>query len=233
MKAKYISFEGIDGAGKSSHIAPLAALLGYAGHQVVTTREPGGTDVAEKLRVILLHEYMSPLAETLLMFAARKENLERVILPALLSGKTVISDRFTDSSFAYQGGGKGVKETDLNALENMVQDVGGELIQPDLTLWFDLDPREAAARRATARQADKFESEDVDFFERVRNAYLRRQEASCGRIVRIDASRPIDAVWFSVMTEVEKAGILSRQAVNQVDAVARPFTAEGTLRLAA
>ena len=184
MNGRFITFEGIDGAGKSTHIEPLAARLRARGRRVVCTREPGGTPLAEQLRALLLHEQMDGVAETLLVFAARRDHLERVIAPALGRGETVLCDRFTDATFAYQGAGRGQDEAMLRDLERWVH--GG--LQPDLTLWFDVDPAIAAARRAKARVSDRFEAEDRAFFERVRAGYAARMRGAPGRFRRIDSA---------------------------------------------
>ncbi len=189
MPGRFISFEGIDGAGKSTHIDAVAARLRASGCGLVCTREPGGTPLAEKLRELMLHAAMDPLTEALLMFAARRDHLQQVILPALARGDTVLCDRFTDASFAYQGAGRGLDTAVLNWLETEVQ---GSL-QPDLTLWFDVPPAVAAQRRAAAREADRFEQQDVDFFARVRDGYEGRLRAAPQRFLRIDASlKPAD-----------------------------------------
>jgi dTMP kinase len=185
VTSRYITFEGIDGAGKSTHVEPLAARLRVQGHRVVCTREPGGTPLAEKVRDLLLHEAMDGLAETLLVFAARRDHIERVIAPALARGEVVLCDRFTDATFAYQGHGRGQDLALLAQLEAAVQ--GG--LQPDITLWFDVEPARAAERRARARAADRFEAEDLVFFERVRAGYLARMADARGRFVRIDSSQ--------------------------------------------
>jgi len=181
---RFITFEGIDGAGKSTHVEPTADALRAAGRTVVCTREPGGTPLAERLREIVLHTGMDAVSETLLVFAARRDHVVNVIAPALGRGEIVLSDRFTDATFAYQGFGRGQSLALLERLEAEVQ----QGLQPDLTLWFDLDPVMAAQRRAEARAADRFEAEDVAFFERVREGYLARMAAAPGRFVRIDAS---------------------------------------------
>ncbi len=190
MRGKFITFEGIDGAGKSTHIAWVAehlqTRLGDA-HRVVTTREPGGTTLGEDLRQILLHRKMHLETEALLMFAARREHLAEVIEPALARGDWVISDRFTDASFAYQGGGRGLARERLEALEQWVQ--GG--LQPDLTLLFDVPLAVAAERLAGARAPDKFESESAAFFARTRDEYLRRAAAAPRRFRIIDSTQPI------------------------------------------
>jgi dTMP kinase len=190
MSGRFITFEGIDGAGKSTHIEPLAARLRERGSRVVCTREPGGTPLAEQLRTLLLHEAMDGVVETLLVFAARRDHLDRVIVPALARGQTVLCDRFTDATFAYQGAGRGQDEAMLRDLERWVH----ADLQPDLTLWFDVDPAIAAARRAKARVSDRFEAEDTAFFERVRAGYAARLRASPERFCRIDSALDKDAV---------------------------------------
>lgn len=199
MKGRFITFEGIDGAGKSTHIDAIARRLRAAGARVVCTREPGGTPLAERLRDIVLHEAMDALTETLLVFAARRNHLQQVIAPALALGATVLCDRFTDATFAYQGGGRDVDMGVLSELERWVQ---GSL-QPDLTVWFDLPAAMAAQRRAQARAADRFEQEDLDFFERVRSAYQSRMRASPHRFVRVDAARDRDSVWSQIVSALE------------------------------
>ena len=193
----FISFEGIDGAGKSTHLEAFAKHIGhcYPNHEVVLTREPGGTPLGEKLRQLLLQEPMHIETEALLMFAARREHLAQVIEPALQAGKIVISDRFTDASFAYQGGGRGLSLDTLNTLETLVQGRGAELIQPDLTLLFDLPGEIAEQRRSKARTPDKFERLDLHFFENVRNEYLRRAKADPGRFMLIDARQSQELIW--------------------------------------
>lgn len=198
MSGRFITFEGIDGAGKSTHIETLADWLRERGHGVVVTREPGGTPLAEQLRELVLHAPMDALCEALLVFAARRDHLQNVIEPALARGDTVLCDRFTDATFAYQGGGRGVDEGRLTQLEDWVQ----QGRQPDLTLWFDLPPQVAAARRGAARAPDRFEREDAGFFERVRAGYARRAAAAPQRFVRIDAQQAADAVWVAVEAAV-------------------------------
>ena len=158
----FISFEGIDGAGKSSHIDALAEQFRRDGRRVTVTREPGGTPLAEQLRELVLRQPMDSLTEAMLVFAARRDHVVRVIVPGLQRGDVVISDRFTDSSFAYQGGGQGLSAAVLQQLERWVQHDAaasdGELLQPDLTLWFDLPPSQAAQRLAQARSPDRFEA---------------------------------------------------------------------------
>ena len=190
MKGFFLTLEGIDGAGKSSHIDALEALFQAQGRPVVRTREPGGTALAETLRALILEQPMDALTESLLVFAARRDHVTTVIAPALARGDVVLCDRFTDASFAYQGAGRGFDLAVLAQLEGWVQ----EGRQPDLTLWFDVPPAEAARRRAAARAADRLEREDEAFFERVRAGYARRAAADPGRFVRIDAAQPLEGV---------------------------------------
>jgi len=194
MTGRFITFEGIDGAGKSTHLEAVAKRLREAGATVVCTREPGGTPLAERVRELVLHASMDALTETLLVFAARRDHIRQVIAPALAAGQTVLCDRFTDATFAYQGGGRGAPLAWLGQLEQMVQ---GEL-QPDLTIWFDLPAALAAQRRAQARAADRFEQQDLEFFERVRDAYAARANAMPQRFARIDAGLALDAVWQQI-----------------------------------
>ena len=187
---RFVSFEGIDGAGKSTHIEALAGWARARGVEVVLAREPGGTPLAEKLRALFLHDAMDPLTEALLVFAARRDHLRNVIEPALARGALVLCDRFTDSTFAYQGAGRGFDLAVLAQLEDWVQ----EGRQPDLTLWFDVAPAVAAQRRAAARDADRLEREDEAFFARVRAGYASRAQAAPARVVRLDAAQPLEAV---------------------------------------
>jgi dTMP kinase len=184
---KFITLEGVDGAGKSTHIPKIAQLLQARGKQVLLTREPGGTPLGEKLRELLLHESMHPETESLLMFAARREHIEQVIRPALERGAYVISDRFTDASFAYQCGGRGVSADKIGQLEQWVQ---GDF-QPDLTLLFDVPVAVSTQRLAGARNPDRFEQENADFFERIRNAYLARANRFPQRFRVIDSGQTI------------------------------------------
>lgn len=206
----FISFEGIDGAGKSSHVQALADRLRGAGRRVTVTREPGGTPLAERLRDLVLQQAMDGLTEAMLVFAARRDHLMRVIVPALQQGDVVLSDRFTDSSFAYQGGGQGLSLAVLQQLECWVQATDtsehARLLQPDLTLWFDLPPAAAARRLAHARSPDRFEARGEDFFVRVRDAYAARAAAAPERFVRIDAAAERDAVWQAVVVAVRARG---------------------------
>jgi len=200
----FITFEGIDGAGKSTHIQAFADELGkrFPKKTVVLTREPGGTELGEKLRDLLLHHPMHLETEALLMFAARREHLATVIEPALQAGKIVISDRFTDASFAYQGGGRGLDLAKLFELEVWVQmrfkSSGVEqryLLQPDLTFLFDLPSTTAEARRSAAREPDKFEVLNNEFFENVRKEYLRRAADDPVRFKVIDANQSKEIIW--------------------------------------
>lgn len=191
MNGKFITFEGIDGAGKSSHVEWLAEWLRVRGKTVLVTREPGGTELGEALRNLLLHHEMHLETETLLMFAARREHLAKVIEPALARGEWVVCDRFTDASFAYQGGGRGLDRSKLHTLEQWVQ---GDR-QPDLTLLFDLPLDVARERIALAqRSLDRFEQERADFHERVRQAYLERAHTNPARIATINAERTLEQI---------------------------------------
>jgi len=202
MPGRFVTFEGIDGAGKSSHIEALAQWLRGRGHEVRVTREPGGTPLAERLRELVLNEPMDTLTELLLVFAARRDHLERQIVPALASGATVLCDRFTDATFAYQGAGRGFGADRIAALERWVQ---GER-QPDMTLWFDLPAAVAAARRSAAREPDRFELEDESFFARVREGYAARAQEHAARFVRIDAEKAAAQVWQQVVAAVAQRG---------------------------
>lgn len=190
VKGKFISFEGIDGAGKSTHIAFVAEWLAAHGKTVVSSREPGGTAVGEKLRNLLLHEKMHLETEALLMFASRREHIAQVIEPALARGNWVISDRFTDASFAYQGGGRGLDRAKMEALEHWVH----PKLQPELTLLFDVPLEVARARLDATRTLDKFEQEQSDFFEACRKEYLRRAAQFPNRIVVIDSTQSIETI---------------------------------------
>ena len=202
----FISFEGIDGAGKSTHIEGLAQWFKSRGHEVTLTREPGGTPLAEKFRELALHETMDPLTEALVMFAARREHLIHVIEPALARGEVVLCDRFTDATFAYQGGGRGFDWEVLKTLEQMVQNVpASTLRQPDLTIWFDLPPAVAAERLSTARVPDKFESQPQSFFQAVRDGYAKRMQEAPARFAQIAADQSREAVWVDVLHAIEQA----------------------------
>ena len=208
----FLSFEGIDGAGKSTHIEALAAAFRAAGRTVVLTREPGGTPLSEKLRAMALNDAMDPLTEALLMFAARRDHLLQVIEPALARGDVVLCDRFTDATFAYQGAGRGFDLQVLATLERWVQGVdalpAGTLRQPHLTAWFDLDPAIAAQRLAGARVPDKFESQPQAFFARVAAGYAARAQAGGGRFLRIAADQSREAVWQDLLAGVRARGLL-------------------------
>ncbi|MEP7058522.1 MAG: dTMP kinase [Caldimonas sp.] len=202
MGGRFITFEGIDGAGKSTHIDAVAAHLRGRGAEVVCTREPGGTALAEELRKLILHAPMDAMTEALLVFAARRDHLHQVIEPARARGATVLCDRFTDATFAYQGGGRGF---DVEVLTRLEQWVHGTL-QPDLTLWFDLEPALAQERVVASRAADRFEAQDRAFFERVRSAYRARRDACPERFVRIDAAQDRDAVWREIVGALAARG---------------------------
>jgi dTMP kinase len=196
----FITVEGIDGAGKSTHLQALHDWFAKRGREVVLTREPGGTELAEALRELVLHRPMDALTEALLVFAARRDHLVRRIEPALARGAVIIGDRFTDASFAYQGGGRGFSSEVLATLEAWVQ----QGRQPDLTLWFELPADEAARRRAAVRTPDRFESQDVAFFERVIAGYAARAAAMPGRFERIDARAEPAAVWQQVAAVLQR-----------------------------
>jgi dTMP kinase len=208
MTGTFISFEGIDGAGKSTHIEALASAFQAQGRVVVRTREPGGTKLAEQLRILVLNDAMDPMTEALLVFAARREHIVQVIRPALQRGEVVLCDRFTDATFAYQGGGRGFDWSVLSALEHWVQASGETLLQPELTIWFDLPPAVAAARLAGARVPDKFEAQPQVFFEKVAAAYARRCVGDLQRFARIDADQTPAQVWQDVLAAVRHKGLL-------------------------
>ena len=206
----FISFEGIDGAGKSSHVETLAEAFRAAGRSVTVTREPGGTPLAEKLRTQVLNEPMDALTEALLMFAARRDHLMQVIEPALARGDAVLCDRFTDATFAYQGAGRDFDWYILAQLEQWVQRTPARTFRnPDLTLLFELEPSIAAARLAGARLPDKFESQPVEFFARVAAGYSRRVEQDPARFARLNADQPREAVWADVLAAVRGRGWLA------------------------
>lgn len=205
----FISFEGIDGAGKSSHVQAVADGFRAQGRAVTLTREPGGTPLAEKLRALALNDAMDPLTEALLMFAARRDHLLQVIEPALARGEVVLSDRFTDATFAYQGGGRGFDWDVLAQLERWVQHTPARALrQPHLTLLFELDPAIAANRLAGARVPDKFESQPVEFFARVAEGYGLRVKGDPSRFARIDANQPREAVGEDVLAALRGRGWL-------------------------
>lgn len=209
----FISFEGIDGAGKSSHVEALADEFRRAGRIVTVTREPGGTKLAEQLRVLALNETMDALTEALLMFAARRDHLQQVIEPALARGEVVLCDRFTDATFAYQGGGRGFDLAVLGQLERWVQSVdalpAGRLRQPHLTVWFDVPVDVAASRVAAARSPDRFEAETQDFFRRVADGYAQREAADPQRFARIEGARSREAVREQVLQAMRSRGWLA------------------------
>jgi len=208
----FVTFEGIDGAGKSSHVDALAQAFRAAGRTVVLTREPGGTPLAEQLRSLALNTPMDPLTEALVMFAARRDHLVQVIEPALARGEVVLCDRFTDATFAYQGGGRGFDLEVLGQLERWVQSVealpAGQLRQPHLTVWFDVPVDVAAGRLAAARVPDRFESQPREFFRRVVAGYAQRAAADPQRFARIDGAQPREAVWQQVLQAVRGQGWL-------------------------
>ena len=206
----FLTLEGIDGAGKSSHLDAMEALFKAQGRTVVRTREPGGTPLAETLRGLILAQPMDPLTESLLVFAARRDHIVQVIEPALARGDLVLCDRFTDATFAYQGAGRGFDAKVLATLEQWAQ--GGRaagLLQPHITLWFDLAPEIAAQRLAGARVPDKFEAQPVEFFRRVAKGYEDRATADAQRFVRIDASQARDQVWQQIETALLARGVLA------------------------
>ena len=239
MNGLFLSFEGIDGAGKSTHITALAEAFRAEGRHVTLTREPGGTKLAEKLRALVLNDVMDPLTEALLIFAARRDHLVEVIAPALLRGDVVLCDRFTDATFAYQGGGRGFNLAVLQTLETWVQSVSStqnpgvgvpqklsklddsshqsaQFLQPHVTVWFDLPPEEAAIRLAGARVPDKFEAQPLDFFRRVADGYRQRMNQDPGRFVRIDASLSREAVWASLAQAFVDKGLLAPAGASAV-----------------
>ena len=222
-KGLFISFEGIDGAGKSSHIEGLAQAFRDQGRVVTLTREPGGTPLAEKLRALMLQDAMDPLTEALIAFAARRDHLVQVIEPALARGEVVISDRFTDATFAYQGAGRGFDWEQLSILERMAQtgtapqaDLAESFMrEPDMTLWFDLPAEVAAERLVAARVPDRFEAQPGEFFARVAQGYARRAEAAPQRFVRIDANTSRHAVWQQITQAVIRKGWLAFMVGNK------------------
>ena len=223
----FISFEGIDGAGKSTHIEALVAAFkaqysdSKVAKNVIHTREPGGTPLAEKLRQLILNDAMDALTESFLVFAARRDHLNLVIEPALARGDVVLSDRFTDATFAYQGGGRGFDLKTLLILEQYTQvirrlepdsSLKNELTairQPNLTLWFDLPPEIAAERLAGARAPDKFEAQPVEFFRQVAAGYQKRMDENPSRFAKIDSNQSRDLVWRDVLAAVKSRGYLA------------------------
>lgn len=217
----FISLEGIDGAGKSTHMQPLADAFIRQGRVVRCTREPGGTPLAENLRQLVLHAEQDALTEALLVFAARRDHVQQLIAPALARGEVVLCDRFVDATFAYQGAGRGFDWETLRILEHMVlarpdhsvnshkvQREESTLLQPDLTLWFDVPTAVAASRLKDARTPDKFEAESEAFFERVSQGYARRAAENPHRFVRVDAAQTPDAVWRQVQVAIGAKGWL-------------------------
>jgi dTMP kinase len=204
MHGIFISFEGIDGAGKSTHIETLAMALEAQGRVVTRTREPGGTALAETLRNLILNDAMDSMTEALLVFAARRDHIQHVIAPSLANGEVLLCDRFTDASFAYQGAGKGFDLAVLDTLEQWVQSG----LQPDVTIWFDLPPGIAAQRLVSSRLPDKFESQPLDFFERVARGYAKRMEQHPQRFVRIDANQTPASVWQEIVKVLKQRDIL-------------------------
>ena len=194
MRGKFITLEGMDGAGKSTHIPDIIKLLESKGVEVISTREPGGTVLGEQLRALLLNEAMHPETETLLMFAARREHIAKVIEPGLARGAWVLSDRFTDATYAYQSGGRGVSAEKVISLEAWVQ---GNL-QPDLTLLFDVPVEVSVARLASARSPDKFERESAEFFTLIRNAYLDRANKHPNRFRVVNSNQALSDVKIEV-----------------------------------
>jgi dTMP kinase len=206
MNGLFVTFEGIDGAGKSTHIDSLAHAFREQGRVVTLTREPGGTPLAEQLRQMVLNDPMDAMTEVLLVFAARRDHIQRVIQPALARGEVLLCDRFTDASFAYQGAGRGFDRDILGVLEGWVQ---GGVLQPDLTIWFDLPATVAAQRLSGARAPDKFESQPLAFFERVAGGYAQRMASDPARFARINANQDAASVWSEVDRAVRSKGMVS------------------------
>ena len=209
----FISFEGIDGAGKSSHISAVAEAFTLQGRCVVLTREPGGTPLAEKLRTLLLSDAMDPLTDALLAFAGRRDHLLQVIAPALARGDVVLCDRFTDATFAYQGAGRGFDLEQLALLERMAQTGFApepeRLCEPDLTVWFNLPAEVAAERLSQARLPDRFEAQPLAFFRRVAQGYADRAARAPERFARIDANQERSLVWQQIRRALAQRGWLS------------------------
>jgi len=202
MKPYFISLEGVEGAGKSTQMKRIRRWLEAQGHEVVETREPGGTPISEMIRDVVLHgdhPEMSPHTELLLIFAARAQHVHELIRPALAAGKTVLCDRFTDASYAYQGGGRGIPEQDIAVLEQMAQ---GDL-RPDLTLLLDIAPREGLLRADGRGSEDRFETESLAFLERAREAYLSRAQRYPERYVVVNAANRVEQVWQEIETALE------------------------------
>ena len=215
----FITFEGIDGAGKSSHIEGLAEAFRTQGRAVTVSREPGGTPLAEKLRELVLNDAMDALTESLLIFAARRDHLRNVIEPALARGDVVLCDRFTDATFAYQGAGRGFDLEVLSKLEQMAQTGlapdASLMREPDLTVWFDLAPDVAAQRLVTARVPDRFESQPAEFFARVARGYADRAAAAPQRFARIDAAQERHKVWQQLTSVFVRRGWLAIMVATQ------------------
>ena len=209
----FITFEGIDGAGKSSHIEGLAAAFRAQGRAVTVSREPGGTPLAEKLREMVLNDPMDALTESLLIFAARRDHLRNVIEPALARGDVMLCDRFTDATFAYQGAGRGFDLGVLSTLERLAQTglapEANLMREPDLTVWFDLAPEVAAERLAGARVPDRFEAQPVEFFRRVAQGYADRAAAAPKRFARLDAAQDRHRVWQQLISVFVRKGWLA------------------------
>jgi dTMP kinase len=215
----FITFEGIDGAGKSSHIEGLAAAFRAQGRAVTVSREPGGTPLAEKLREMVLNDPMDALTESLLIFAARRDHLRNVIEPALARGDVVLCDRFTDATFAYQGAGRGFDLGVLSTLERLAQTGlapdANLMREPDLTVWFDLAPEVAAERLAGARVPDRFEAQPVEFFRRVAQRYADRAAAPPQRFARLDAAQDRHRVWQQLASVFVRKGWLAIMVASQ------------------
>ena len=213
MSGIFISFEGIDGAGKSTHIDSLAKSFEAQGRVVTRTREPGGTPLAEKLRAMVLNDPMDALTETLLVFAARRDHLQTLIEPALARGEVVLCDRFTDATFAYQGARRGADPAVLHYLENTAQLIRPEnphaVRHPDMTVWFDLAPEIAAQRLVAARIPDRFEQQPLAFFRAVAAGYKKRADEAPGRFVRVDASQTRHNVWQQITLAMVRRGWLA------------------------
>jgi len=197
---KFITLEGVDGAGKTSHIEFIKEYLTNLKLNFIMTREPGGTELGEKLREILLHDEMTPKTETILMFAARNEHIEKVIRPGLTSGAIVISDRFTDASYAYQSGGKGVEDEAINVLKDLVQ----KNLKPDLTFLFDLPVDVSIKRLKKTRKLDKFEKEEKDFHENVRKKYLMIAKNNPKRFSVLNSEKSIDEIQSQIKIKLDE-----------------------------
>lgn len=197
---KFITFEGVDGAGKTSHIEFIKEYLTNLKLNFIMTREPGGTELGERLREILLHDEMTPKTETILMFAARNEHIEKVIRPGLMSGAIVISDRFTDASYAYQSGGKGVEDEEIDVLKDLVQ----KNLQPDLTFLFDLPVEVSIKRLKKTRKLDKFEKEEKDFHENVRKKYLMIAKNNPKRFSVLNSEKSIDEIQSQIKIKLDE-----------------------------